>query len=216
MSGLALSWSGGKDCCAALHALRRSGREPALLLTTVDEASGRVPHHWVPRELIAAQSRALGIPLVEVPIPPLATNEQYEERMRAAFAAPPLDAVREVAFGDLFLEDLRVYREEKMAAAGRQALFPLWGLDTAALAARIVDAGFEAVIVSVDPARLDRSFLGRRYDPAELPDDVDPCGENGELHTFVHDGPGFLHPVAWAAAGVREVLGFPYLDLRLP
>jgi uncharacterized protein (TIGR00290 family) len=215
VSTLALSWSGGKDCAAALAELRRCRREPALLLTTVDEASGRVPHHWVPRELVAAQAHALGLPLHEIAIPPRATNEQYEERMREAFAAPPLAAIRSVAFGDLFLEDLRAYREEKMRAAGLEALFPLWGADTAELAARSAEA-FEAVIVSVDPARLDRSFVGRRYDPAELPADADPCGENGELHTFVHDGEGFLHPVAWAAAGVREMEGFPYLDLRLP
>ena len=216
MSRLALSWSGGKDCAAALLALRKSGREPSLLLTTVDEESGRVPHHWVPRELIAAQARAAGMPLVEVAIPPGAANEAYEERLREAFATPPLDAIGAVAFGDLFLADLRAYREEKLAAVGREAVFPLWGQDSARLAARIVEVGFRAVIVSVDPARLDRSFLGGAYDPAELPDGVDPCGENGELHTFVHDGPVFLRPVAWAAAGVREREGFPYLDLRAP
>lgn len=214
MSALALSWSGGKDCAAALLALRRTAREPSLLLTTVDEESGRVPHHWVPRELIAAQARALGMPLVEIPMPAGATNQQYEARMREAFARPPLAAVRAVAFGDLFLEDLRAYREERMREAGLEAVFPLWGVDTAALARRIVDTGFRAVIVSVDPARLDRSFVGRAYDPGELPDGVDPCGENGELHTFVFDGPVFLHPVAWAAAGVQEREGFPYLDLR--
>lgn len=213
---LALSWSGGKDAAAALLALRTARREPSLLLTTIDEESGRVPHHWVPRELIAAQARVLGLPLVEIAIPPAATNEQYEAAMRRAFAEPPLASIDAVAFGDLFLEDLRAYREEKMRAAGLEAVFPLWGQDTARLAKRIVEVGFDATIVSVDPAKLDRSFLGRRFDPSDLPDGVDPCGENGELHTFVSDGPGFLRSVAWVSAGVREAAGFPYLDLRLP
>jgi uncharacterized protein (TIGR00290 family) len=183
------------------------------VLTTVDEETGSVPHHHVPRDLL----RALGMPLVEVAIPRAASNVTYEQRMREAFAAPPLGAVREVAFGDLFLADLRAYRESRMADAGLRATFPLWGRDTAELARSVVREGFEAVVVSVDPSRGDRAWLGRRYDEAfldDLPDGVDPCGENGEFHTFVFDGPTMLHPVKWSAAGIRERDGFPYFALR--
>ena len=201
----------------ALLELRRAGREPAVLLTTVDEESGRVPHHGIPRDLLRAQARAAGMPLAEVDIPPRASNASYEDRLRAAFATSPLDAVGEVAFGDLFLEDLRAYRESRMADAGLKASFPLWGRDTAALAREVVDGGLQAVVTSVDPDRGDRAWLGRHYDHAfldELPAGVDPCGEHGEFHTFVFDGPALLHPVRWSAAGIRERDGFPYLDVR--
>ena len=217
MTDLALSWSGGKDSAAALHALRSAGHEPALLLTTVDEDTGRVPHHWVPCELLHAQARAAGMPLVEVRIPRAAPDAVYEERLRAAFAAPPLDAVRTIAFGDIFLEDLRAYREERMREAGLAAAFPLWGRDTTELAREVVGAGFAAVVTSVDPRLGDRAWLGRRYDAAfldALPSGVDPCGERGEFHTFMFDGPVMVHPVTWRAGGTAERDGFPYLDLR--
>lgn len=190
---VALSWSGGKDCALALWTLReRDGIEPAALLTTVREVDGRVSHHGVAREDLRRQAAATGVPLVELALPDPCPNDVYAQRMEAVLAAPPLDAVGAFAFGDLFLADVRVYREERLAAAGRRALFPLWGEDTGALARRFIDLGFEATIVAVDDALLDRSFVGRRFDHrllAELPAGVDPCGERGEFHTFVTAGP---------------------------
>lgn len=213
---LALGWSGGKDSALALHALRAAGREPAALITTVTEDVERISIHGVRRELLHAQARALGIPVVEVRIPLPCPNEVYEARMEAALAAPPLDAVDTVAFGDLFLEDIRAYREERLAPTGRRAIFPVWGRDTAALARTFVDEGFEAIVATVDPRHLDASFAGRAYDDAflnDLPPGVDPCGENGEFHTFVHAGPVFDAPLAVATGEVVERDGFVYADI---
>jgi uncharacterized protein (TIGR00290 family) len=206
-----LSWSGGKDSALALQALRAEGIEPDALLTTVTERFERVSMHGVRRELLAAQASAAGIGLVEVRIPPDCPNEVYEARMGEALAG--FDAV---AFGDLFLEDVRAYREERLAASGRRALFPLWGRDTAALARRFVADGFRATLVCVDPRRLDPSFAGRELDEdllAELPADVDPCGENGEFHTFVHAGPVFEAPVPVETGERVERDGFCFCDL---
>jgi uncharacterized protein (TIGR00290 family) len=200
MSGsIALSWSGGKDSALALHELRRRGTPPSLLFTTFDEDSGTVPHHGVGIELLAAQANAAGLPLVTVALPPAASNITYGQRLREAFAAPPLDTVTMVAFGDLFLEDLRRYRERCMEEAGRSALFPLWGRQTQALARSFIDQGFRAIVVAVDGEQLDHGFIGRAFDGellCELPEHADPCGERGEFHTFVHDGPIFEHPIA--------------------
>jgi uncharacterized protein (TIGR00290 family) len=214
---LALSWSGGKDSALALRALRdERGEEPVALLTTVTEDYGRVSMHRVRRELLLAQAEAAGVPLVEVGIPAACTNEVYEERMAAALAAPPLAGVRTMAFADLFLADIRAYREEKLAGAGWGASFPLWGRDTRALAREFIDAGFEAVLVCVDPSQLDASFVGRSFDLAllaDLPPGVDPCGENGEFHTFVHAGPIFDRriPIEQGQAVMRD--GFAFQDL---
>lgn len=213
---LALAWSGGKDSALALHALREAGREPDVLLTTVTEGVERISIHGVRRELLHAQAAAIGIPLVEVRIPLPCSNEVYEARMTEALAAPPLDAVTEVAFGDLFLEDVRAYREQRLAPSGRTASFPLWGRDTAALAREFVAGGFAAIVATVDPRALDASFAGRAYDEAllaELPPAVDPCGEHGELHTFVHAGPIFAAPLAVETGEVVERDGFVYADI---
>jgi uncharacterized protein (TIGR00290 family) len=194
---LALSWSGGKDSALALWTLRRQGTPPALLLTTFDEVSGTIPHHGVALDLVREQAAAAGLPLVPIAIPPAAANETYEDRLRTAFATPPLDAVGEVAFGDLFLADLRRYREQRMAEAGMRARFPLWGSDTHTLARTFVAVGFRAVVVSVDE-RLEPELVGRELDGAlldALPAGVDPCGENGEYHTFVYDGPIYDRPL---------------------
>jgi uncharacterized protein (TIGR00290 family) len=213
---LALAWSGGKDSSLALHALRGAGREPDALLTTVTEGVERISIHGVRRELLHAQAAALGIPLVEVRIPLPCPNEVYEARMEGALAAPPLDVATEVAFGDLFLEDVRAYREARLAPSGRRALFPVWGRDTAELARTFVEQGFEAIVATVDPRVLDASFAGRAYD-AELLDDlpagVDPCGENGEFHTFVHAGPIFAAPIAVTTGALVERDGFAYRDI---
>jgi uncharacterized protein (TIGR00290 family) len=186
---IALCWSGGKDSALALRALGRVD----VLLTTFDEASAQVPHHNVPIASIRAQAAAAGLPLVEVAIPTGAPNSAYEARMAEAFAGP-LAGVEAVAFGDLFLADLREYREARLAEIGVAARFPLWGRDTGALAREFVDAGFRARVVAIDEAVLDRSFVGRELDHAlldDLPAGVDPCGERGEFHTFVHAGPVF-------------------------
>jgi uncharacterized protein (TIGR00290 family) len=217
MSGrVALSWSGGKDSALALDELRRSGTAPSLLFTTFDEQSRTVPHHGVGIELLEAQAKAAGLPLVTVALPPVASNVSYEQRLRDAFAAPPLDAVAVVAFGDLFLEDLRRYREERMGEIGRTGVFPLWGLDTLELARSFIDRGFRATVVSVDGEQLDASFIGRGFDRQlldDLPEGVDPCGERGEFHTFVYDGPVFEHPLE-LDAGVQTTDGrFTWLAL---
>jgi uncharacterized protein (TIGR00290 family) len=213
---LALAWSGGKDSALALHALRAAGREPSALLTTVTEGVERISVHGVRRELLHAQAAAVGIPLVEVRIPLPCPNAVYEERMERALAAPPLDAVTEVAFGDLFLADIRAYRERRLAPTGRRAIFPVWGRDTSELARTFIDEGFEAIVATVDPRSLDASFAGRAYDAAllaDLPSGVDPCGENGELHTFVHAGPIFDAPLAVQTGERVERDGFVYCDI---
>jgi uncharacterized protein (TIGR00290 family) len=212
----ALSWSGGKDSALTLWALREEQIEPEALITTVTDEYERISMHGVRRELLARQADAVGIPLVEVRIPPACVNEVYEARMADAFASPPLSGVEAVAFGDLFLEDIREYRETRLTAAGRRGLFPLWGRDTGVLAHEFVAAGFEAIVVCVDPRALDGSFAGRTYGEqllADLPADVDPCGENGEFHTFVHAGPIFTEPVACEPGEIVERDGFVFCDV---
>ncbi len=212
----ALSWSGGKDSALSLWKMRAQGIEPQALITTVTDGYDRISMHGVRRELLAAQSDALGVPLVEVVIPPSCVNEVYEARMADAFAVPPLADVEAVAFGDLFLEDIRAYREERLAASGRHGTFPLWGRDTSVLAREFIAAGFAAYIACLDPRALPASFAGRAYDEsllADLPAEVDPCGENGEFHTFVSAGPIFSAPVACETGEVVEREGFVFCDL---
>jgi len=217
MSGIVLSWSGGKDSALALWAMREElGVEPAALLTTFTEDYGRVSMHAVRRPLLEAQAAAVGVPLVEVGIPAVCSNEVYEERMAAALASPPLAEIEEFAFADLFLADIRAYREGRLAAIGRRATFPIWGRETGALARRFVDAGFAATLVCVDPRQLDRSFAGRAFDAdllRDLPASVDPCGENGEFHTFVTAGPIFTAPVQVEHGETVERDGFVFHDL---
>jgi uncharacterized protein (TIGR00290 family) len=212
-----LSWSGGKDSALALWVMREEqGVEPAALLTTFTEDYGRVSMHAVRRELLEAQAAAVGVPLVEVGIPAVCPNEVYEERMAAALDSPSLAEAEEFAFADLFLEDIRAYREERLATIGRRATFPLWGRETGALARRFVDAGFEATLVCVDPRQLDASFAGRAFDAdllRDLPTGVDPCGENGEFHTFVTAGPIFSAPIPVAHGETLERDGFVFHDL---
>jgi uncharacterized protein (TIGR00290 family) len=214
---IALSWSGGKDSALALWALREEvGTEPVALLTTITEDYDRISMHAVRSELLRAQARAIGIELVEIPIPAGCVNATYEERMARALASPPLNRVPTIAFADLFLADVRAYREERLAGAGRSALFPLWNRDTTALAHEFIDAGFAATLVCVDPRQLDPSFVGRRFDQAllaDLPAGVDPCGENGEFHTFVHAGPIFDAPIEVDLGEIVTRDGFAFQDL---
>jgi len=211
-----LSWSGGKDSALALWTMREEGTEPAALLTTINEDYDRISIHGVRRELLHAQAAAVGLPLVEVGIPTECSNELYEERMAAAFDSPPLAEAETFAFADLFLADIRAYREERLARVGREAIFPVWGRETTALARRFIEAGFGATLVTVDTEQLDASFVGRRFDAellADLPAGVDPCGENGEFHTFVDSGPVFDAPIPVEPGELRDEGRFLYRDL---
>ena len=199
---IALSWSGGKDSALALEKLRLNGNEPGLLLATVDEEREVVPHHDVPVSLLREQAQSTGLPLVEVTVPGAASNETYEERMARAFDGP-LAGVSEVAFGDLFLEDLRAYRERRMAEIGRVASFPLWGSETRSLAEDFATR-FSATVCAIDLEQLPGFRPGSQFDEEflrSLPPDADPCGERGEFHTFVHDGPVFREPVSFRLDG---------------
>lgn len=213
----ALSWSGGKDSSLALHTLRAGGGPaPAALIVTVTGDYGRVSMHGVRRELLLRQAHAVGLPLIEVEIPALCSNDVYEQRMGQALAESPLREAQTIAFGDLYLADIRAYREERLQAVGKEAVFPLWGRDTEALANEFIDAGFEAFLVCVDPTQLDACFAGRRFDHdllAELPPEVDPCGENGEFHTFVHSGPIFDEPIRCELGEVVGRDGFVFCDV---
>ena len=214
---LALSWSGGKDSALALQALRTApGPDPHTLITTVTADYGRISMHGVRRELLGRQAEAAGLRLVEVEIPMDCANEVYEQRMGQVLAEAPLAETPAIAFGDLFLADVRAYREERLSRVGKRAVFPLWGRDTGELARAFIAAGFEAVLVCLDPCRLPASFAGRRFDEqllADLPPGIDPCGENGEFHTFVHAGPIFTGPIEIETGEVVERDGFVFCDV---
>ena len=212
-----LSWSSGKDSAWALHRLRQMPHiEPIGLLTTINEAFDRVAMHGVRRALVEAQARAAGLPLRIVPIPSPCPNEVYAQRMRHFIAESRRMGAVAIAFGDLFLADIRAYREQQLAGTGLEPLFPLWGLDTRMLAADMLAGGLEATIICVDPQRMDRSLAGRRYDAdlvATLPPSVDPCGENGEFQTFASAGPMFSRPIQVSVGDVVERDGFVFADL---
>ena len=212
-----LSWSSGKDSAWALHVLRAEMRaHVAALLTTFNEAVDRVAMHAVRRSLVEAQAEAAGLPLVRVPIPSPCPNEVYEARMRDAVAHAVDDGFTHVAFGDLFLEDVRRYREERLAGTGLLPIFPLWGRPTAALARAMIGGGLQAILTCVDPRVLDRRFAGRHYDEPlldELPDTIDPCGERGEFHSFCYAGPMFSRPIAVQTGVVVERDGFVFADV---
>jgi uncharacterized protein (TIGR00290 family) len=213
-----LSWSGGKDSALSLWTLRREQQvEPRALLTTVTDEYARISMHGVRRELLQAQARATGLPVLEVEIPPVCSNDVYEQRMAQALASREINGADTVAFGDLFLEDIRAYREERLGQVGKRAVFPVWGRDTTTLARTFIDAGFEALLVCVDPRQLDPAFAGRSFDArllSDLPDSVDPCGENGEFHTFVHAGPIFDQPIPVEVGEVSMRDGFAFCDLK--
>ncbi|MGE0753123.1 MAG: ATP-binding protein [Variibacter sp.] len=212
-----LSWSSGKDCAWALHVLRqRSDVTVAGLVTTVNEAFGRVAMHGVRIALARRQAEAAGLSLDELALPWPCPNETYERIMADYVARKAAEGVGAFAFGDLFLEDIRHYREEKLAAAGMKALFPLWGLDTKALARDMIAAGLDAHIVCLDPRKLSSDFAGRRFDRSlltDLPAGIDPCGENGEFHTFACAGPMFVRPIAVQRGEAVERDGFVFCDL---
>ncbi|MEJ2301201.1 MAG: diphthine--ammonia ligase [Anaerolineales bacterium] len=194
-----LAWSGGKDSALALYEMTRQDRTQVVaLLTTVTEGYDRISMHGVRRELLAEQAKALGYPLEEVRLPQQCTNELYEQRTGQALEKYHQSGIARAAFGDLFLEDVRAYREERLSRIGMRGIFPLWGRNTSEVARQFVGLGFRAVVICVDTQALDRAFAGRDYDEdllKDLPPEVDPCGENGEFHTFVYAGPLFHRPV---------------------
>jgi uncharacterized protein (TIGR00290 family) len=214
-----LSWSGGKDSALALHVLRAAGIQIDALITTVTDGYERVSMHGVRRELLHRQAEAIGAPAVEARIPVAASNERYEQAMREALAPFRDRGITRIAFGDLFLEDVRAYRERLAASVAMEAVFPIWGRDTAELAREFLALGFRAVLVCVDPRQIARRFCGRAYDHdllAELPVSADPCGERGEFHTFVHDGPMFREPIAIRVGERLEREGFCFCDVQTP
>lgn len=212
-----LSWSSGKDAAWALHVLRQVGEvEVVGLLTTTNAAFDRVAMHGVREALLEVQVQAVGLPLWKVPLPWPCPNEAYEALMAQSCARAVAEGIEIMAFGDLFLEDVRDYRLQKLEGTGLCAAFPLWGGDTAALAQEMVAAGVKATVVCVDPRALDAAFVGRDFDArllADLPVTVDPCGERGEFHTFAWDGPMFRHPVPVRRGEVVTRDGFVFADL---
>jgi uncharacterized protein (TIGR00290 family) len=212
-----LSWSSGKDSAWALHQLRQQHDvEVVGLLTTVNEVADRVAMHAVRSALLRAQAEAACLPLHVIPIPSPCSNAEYEAAMSLAIERARADRISVMAFGDLFLEDIRSYRIEKLSGTGIAPLFPLWGLPTPTLARDMIAGGLRARLTCVDPKQLAPSFAGREFDAAlldELPPNVDPCGERGEFHTFAYDGPMFHGKISVEAGEVVERGGFVFADL---
>jgi uncharacterized protein (TIGR00290 family) len=212
-----LSWSSGKDSAWTLHLLRRDPQiQVAALLTTFNTAFDRVAMHAVRRALVREQAERVGIPLWEVELPWPCSNVQYEGCMRIVIERALAGKIQAVAFGDLFLEDIRAYRERQLKDTGLEPLFPVWRIPTADLGREMINAGIKAKVTCVDPKKLDRSFAGRDYDATllrDLPAVVDPCGENGEFHTFVYDSPEFVRPIDVSAGEIVERDGFVFADV---
>jgi len=212
-----LSWSSGKDSAWSLEVVRRQNAvDVRALLTTVNAEHQRVAMHAVRESLLRAQAESVGLPLVTVPIPSPCPNAVYEEAMARAIERAREEGITQMIFGDLFLEDIRKYREDKLAGSGIQPLFPLWGLDTRQLAREMVQGGLQAYLTCIDPKKLDSTFAGRRFDAeflADLPANIDPCGENGEFHTFVYAGPMFRTPLEVERGIVLERDGFLFADV---
>ncbi len=218
MAKSVLSWSGGKDAALALYEMQQAGDfEIVALMTTITEGDDRSSMHGVRRVLIERQAESLGIALERIALSRLPSNEEYEHRTGEVLERYKSNGVSTVVFGDIFLGDVRKYREEKLASIGVKPLFPLWGRDTAELARTFIRQGFKAVITCVDTEQMDPAYAGRALDEgmlASLPAGVDPCGENGEFHTFVYDGPNFKFPVAHAKGEVVLRDGrFAFCDL---
>lgn len=211
-----MSWSSGKDSAWALHLLRKNPEiELAGLLTTLNEEFQRVAMHGTRRSVLEAQAQAAGLPLWEIPLPWPCSNEEYEQRMAQACQRAVAERVEAVAFGDLFLTDVRAYREKQLAPTGLEPLFPLWQIPTEQLAQEMIACGLRAKLTCVDTRQLAAEFAGREFDAAllaELPPQVDRCGERGEFHSCVYAGPMFAAPIALTAGEVVHRDGFAYAD----
>jgi uncharacterized protein (TIGR00290 family) len=212
-----LAWSSGKDSAWSLHTVRQSGGvDVVALLTTVNRTFQRVAMHAVRESLLEMQAGEAGLPLVKVPIPSPCPNEVYEQAMSEAMEQARAEGVYHMVFGDLFLEDIRAYREKQLASCGMTPVFPLWGANTLRLAEDMIAGGLRAHLTCVDPRKLERSFAGRRFDREllrALPAGVDPCGENGEFHTCVNAGPMFRRPIPVVSGEVVQRDGFVFADL---
>ncbi len=212
-----VSWSSGKDSAWMLHVLKQNPSiEIGGLLTTMNEQFDRVAMHAVRRRMLEHQAAAAAVPLRTVPLPWPCTNEEYESRMGAAVSQAVREGFTHVAFGDLFLEDVRKYREAKLAGTGLTPLFPIWGIPTDQLAMEMIDNGLRSVLTCVNPKHLDRLFAGRQFDRAllmDLPAEVDKCGERGEFHSFAYDGPMFTRPIPVTVGDVVDRDGFVFADV---
>ena len=213
-----ISWSGGKDSAWTLHTLRQRPDEYAVvgLLTTINQQFNRVAVHGVRRELLEAQAASVGLPLWVVPLPSPCSNEHYERRLTNALRFIRGLGVEAIAFGDLYLQDIRRYRETQFGKCGVELLFPIWAIPTRELAGQIVSSGIRARLTCVDPRAVPADWAGRDYDErllGELPPSVDPCAENGEFHTFVYDGPIFRSPIPIVTGEVVQRDGFFFADL---
>jgi uncharacterized protein (TIGR00290 family) len=217
MKNILLSWSSGKDSVWALHLLsQQKDIRIAALVTTFNSAANRVAMHAVRRSLVEAQAERVGLPLWPVELPWPCSNAQYEEIMRKVWQRAVDERIAAVAFGDLFLEDIRAYRERQLEGTGLEPLFPVWKIPTDQLAREMIAAGVKATLTCVDPAKLDKSYAGRDFDLAllqSLPAQIDPCGENGEFHTFVHDAPVFDRSINVQTGEVVERDGFVFADV---
>jgi uncharacterized protein (TIGR00290 family) len=217
MKKILLSWSSGKDSAWALHVLRQQGEyEVAGLITTINLAFDRVAMHGTRRALVEMQAAAAGLPLIAAPLPWPCSNADYEQAMKQVCDQALAQGVSAIAFGDLFLADVRAYRERQLKGTGLAPLFPIWQLPTDQLARQMVDGGLRAKLVCVDPKQLDPGFAGRDFDLqflSELPAGADPCGENGEFHSFVYAGPMFSRPIPIVTGERVQRDGFWYCDV---
>lgn len=219
MKKILLAWSSGKDSAWTLHVLQQQGLTVSALLTTINESADRVAMHGVRRTLLEAQADAAGIPLWQVPLPWPCTNDEYEARMSEACRRTVAEGFETIAFGDLYLADVRAYRERQLAGSGLTPIFPLWQLPTAQLARDMIAAGLRARLSCIDTRVLQPGFAGRDFDAAllqDLPSTVDPCGENGEFHTFAYAGPMFRAPLAIESGEPHTAGDFLYTDLLCP
>jgi uncharacterized protein (TIGR00290 family) len=219
MKHVLVSWSSGKDCAWALHLLRQQPDiEVVGLLTTINEEFDRVAMHGTRRSVLEAQAALSGLPLWQIPLPWPCSNETYEQRMSEACRRATYQGIDAIAFGDLFLRDIRAYREEMLRPTGLEPLFPLWEIPTSPMATHMISGGLRAKVVCVDSRQLDPGFAGRDFDAkflSDLPAGVDPCGENGEFHTCVYDGPMFSAPIQLEAEDAVDRDGFRFADFRV-
>jgi uncharacterized protein (TIGR00290 family) len=212
-----ISWSGGKDSALALYEIMKTSSGPFELFTTINSSNSRIAMHGISVQLLDLQAASLGLPLHKIPVPDPCSNEEYGRIMAEFLDNAKQRGITKIVFGDLFLEDIRSYREQNLSKIEMEAIFPLWGIPTSNVALEFIKKGFKAVVSCVDTEVLSNNFSGRKYDMeflGDLPVQVDPCGENGEFHSFVYDGPNFSHPVKWQSGDqVIRYNRFCYMDI---